>query len=83
MEYKYELLVISENSLDIIQRFSLVFSRNRQKVQRFIFQDRNKEGYSTFQIEIFSDENKIDRILKQMKRIVETVEVVVLSKKSL
>lgn len=75
MKSIYEISLITENSLEIFQRIAVVFSRNRVLIQKMNFQTFNKAQNSNFKIEIYSDEIKVSRVLKQLQKIIELLDI--------
>ena len=80
MKSTYVISVIAENTLEIFQRLAVVFSRNRLLINQMNFESFNKEGSSSFNIEIYTDEIKLDRVIKQLQKIIELIDVQVVSK---
>ncbi|KAB8039681.1 acetolactate synthase small subunit [Silvanigrella paludirubra] len=79
MRSVYEISLITENTLEIFQRVAIVFSRNRVMIQKMNFQTYNKSQNSNIKIEIFSDEIKVNRILKQLQKIIELLDIQVVN----
>jgi acetolactate synthase I/III small subunit len=80
MKSAYVISVITENTLEIFQRLAVVFSRNRLLINEMNFESFNKEGNSSFNIEIYTDEKKLDRIVKQLQKIIDLIDVQVETK---
>ena len=80
MKSIYVISVLAENTLEIFQRLAVVFSRNRLLINQLNFESFNNVGSSSFNIEIYTDEIKLDRVVKQLKKIIELSEVQVVSK---
>jgi len=75
MKSIYEISLTTENTLEIFQRIAIVFSRNRVLIQKMNFKSFNKSQFSNFKIEIYSDELILNRILKQLQKIIELINV--------
>lgn len=80
MKSIYMISVITENTLEVFQRLAAVFSRNRLLIHQMSFESFESAGNSTFHIEIYTDAIKLDRVVKQLQKIIELVDVQVVSK---
>ncbi|BBH52281.1 hypothetical protein [Fluviispira sanaruensis] len=75
MKSTYVISIIAENSLDVFQRLSNVFLRNRLLIDQFKF-ERSKQNFNTnFYIELEIDEIKVEKIVKQLSKIIELTTV--------
>lgn len=75
MKYIYALSVVTENTIRVLQRMAGIFARNRLNIEQLtVFETENK-GTSFFNIVIHSDVKSIERVIKQLDRIVELLEV--------
>ncbi|KAB8031736.1 hypothetical protein [Fluviispira multicolorata] len=75
MNSTYVISIIAENTLDIFQRLSVVFSRNRLFINQFNFEASKQNLNSHFYIEISTDEIKMERVVKQLKKIIELSDI--------
>ncbi len=80
MKSAYVISIITENTLEIFQRLAVVFSRNRLLINQMHFESFNKEGNSSFIIEIYTDEIKLDRVVKQLQKIIDLLDIHVVCK---
>jgi acetolactate synthase-1/3 small subunit len=80
MKYIYAISLVTENTLRVLQRIAGIFSRQRINIEQMnIFETQNK-GTSYFNIVIHSDEKTVDRLIKQLQRIIELLDVNITSK---
>jgi acetolactate synthase-1/3 small subunit len=75
MKYIYALSVVTENTTRVLQRVAGVFARNRLNIEQLTVFETSNKGTSFFNIVIQSDVKTIDRVVKQLHRIVELLEV--------
>lgn len=80
MKYIYALSVVTENTTRVLQRMAGVFARNRLNIEHLTVFETGKNGKSFFNIVIHSDEQCITRVMKQLQRIVELLEIKINSK---
>ena len=80
MKYKYVLSLLTENTFDIFQRISIVFSRNRLFIQQLKFESIGYGGGCTFSIETRADEKTMERIINQLQNIFDLLEVNVIER---
>jgi acetolactate synthase I/III small subunit len=80
MKSVYVISVLAENTLELFQRLAVVFSRNRLLINQMNFESFNNLGSSSFNIEIYTDEVKLDRVVKQLQKIIDLVDVQVVCK---
>ncbi|WP_186645658.1 hypothetical protein [Fluviispira vulneris] len=71
MKSTYVISIIAENSLDVFQRLSNVFLRNRLLIDQFKFESSKQNLSSNFYIEVEIDEFKVEKIVKQLNKIIE------------
>ena len=75
MKYIYALFVVAENTTRVLQRMAGIFARNRLNIEQLtVFETCNK-GTSFFNIVVHSDVKTIERVVKQLQRIVELLEI--------
>ncbi len=71
----YILSLTTENTLRVLQRISTVFSRNRINIEQLNVCETQRRGTSHFNIIIHSDAEAITKLVKQLKRIIELVDI--------
>lgn len=75
MRYIYAISVVTENTLRVLQRMAGIFARHRLNIEQMnVFETGNK-GTSYFNIIVHSDARTADRVIKQLQRIFELLEV--------
>jgi acetolactate synthase-1/3 small subunit len=75
MKYIYALSAVTENTSRVLQRIGGIFARNRLNIEQLtVFETENK-GTSLFNIVIHSDSKTIERVIKQLQKIVELMEI--------
>jgi acetolactate synthase-1/3 small subunit len=75
MKYSYEISVLTENSLRVLQRMAGIFSRQRVNIEQLTVFETNQKGTSYFKIIIYCDDKTIERVIHQLQRIVELLEI--------
>jgi len=80
MEHLYVLNATTENSMRVLQRMTSIFSRHRLNIEKLNVNEIGQTGVSHFTIMIHSTEDKVQRVLNQLNRIVELLEVSVTNK---
>jgi acetolactate synthase-1/3 small subunit len=80
MKYIYGLSVITENTTRVLQRMAGTFARNRINIEQLTVFETSNKGTSIFNIVIHSDEKTMDRVIQQLQRIVELLELKITSK---
>lgn len=79
MQYIYIISVITENTLRVLQRMAGIFAKHRLNIEQMNVFDSGNEGRSFFNIVIHSDEKTKERVINQLQRIVELLEVKVVN----
>ncbi len=80
MQYIYAISIITENALRVLQRMAGIFARHRVNIEQMhVFETSNK-GISYFNVVIHSDDKTTTRVIMQLQRIFEFVEVKINSK---
>ena len=75
MQSIYVISAFTENSLRVLQRMAGIFARHRINIEQMnVFETSNK-GTSHFNIVVHSDEKTIDRVIKQLQRIIELLDI--------
>lgn len=75
MKYIYALSVVTENTTRVLQRMAGIFARNRLNIEQLTVFETGNKGTSFFNIVIHSDARSLSRVVKQLQRIVELLEV--------
>jgi acetolactate synthase I/III small subunit len=80
MQYIYAISIVTENALRVLQRLAGIFARQRVNIEQMhVFETCNK-GISYFNVVIHSDEKTTQRVIMQLQRIIELVEIKINSK---
>lgn len=75
MQYIYIISVITENTLRVLQRMAGIFARHRLNIEQMNVSESGKKGTSFFNIVIHSDEKTKERVITQLQRIVELIDI--------
>ncbi len=75
MKSIYVLSVMTENTLRVLQRMAGIFARHRLNIEQLTVFETSNKGTSYFNIVIHSDDKTIERVVKQLQRIFEVLEV--------
>jgi acetolactate synthase I/III small subunit len=75
MKYIYALSVVTENTTRVLQRMAGIFARNRVNIEQLTVFETGNKGTSFFNIVIHSDVKTIERIIKQLQKIVELMDI--------
>lgn len=79
MKSIYILSLTTENSLRVLQRISFIFSRNRVNI-KYINVFELPDGISSFNIAIKCDNVLIKKIIKQLKNVIELIDINIVNK---
>ena len=82
MKTLYFISMTTDNALRVLQRVSSVFSRNRVNIEQLHVFEAKPQNISHFNIAIYSENDLIDKLLKQLQKIVELHEVHIRSEMS-
>lgn len=75
MKYIYAISVITENTTRVLQRMAGIFARNRLNIEQLtVFETMNK-GTSFFNVVVHSDIKSMERVIKQLQRIIELMDI--------
>ncbi len=80
MEMIYFLSMTTDNTLCVLQRIASVFSRHRINIEQMNIFETKREGVSHFSIVIHCDEVKIDKVMKQLRKIIEVIDIQISNK---
>lgn len=75
MKYIYVISAITENALRVLQRMAGILARHRLNIEQLNVFETQHKGISCFSIVIHSDAKTTDRLIKQLERIIELMEV--------
>lgn len=75
MKYIYVISVFTENTLRVLQRTAGIFARHRLNIEQLSVFETSIKGTSHFTIVIHSDPKTIERVMNQLKRIIELLDV--------
>lgn len=79
MNYIYALSVVTENTTRVLQRMAGVLARNRLNIEQLTVFETGNKGTSFFNIVLHSDAQTIDRVVKQLEKMVELMEIKITS----
>lgn len=74
MDRKYTITVFSENKPGILQRITAMFTRRKINIESLTVSETEQEGISRFTIVLMINEDLVEKIVKQIRRIVEVRE---------
>ncbi len=75
MRNLYSISMTTENTLRVLQRTASVFSRNRVNIEQLNVFETDTKGISFFNIVIYAEEKLVERVVKQLAKIVELREI--------
>ena len=75
METIYFLSMTTDNTLCVLQRIASVFSRHRINIEQMNIFETKRKGISHFSIVIHCEQDKIDKVMKQLRRIIEVIDI--------
>lgn len=75
----YVISVITQNTLCVLQRVAGMFSRYRINIEHINI-SRHSETLSYWNVVIYGEEERIDLIIKQLKKMIELVDVKIIDK---
>lgn len=75
MKSTYMISLTTENTLRVLQRITTVFTRNRINIEQLNVFETQVRGISHFHIVIQVDDDLVNKIVKQLGKIVEVIEV--------
>ena len=77
MAPRITLCVFSENSPGILQRITVLFTRRRMNIESLTVSETEKKGISRFTIVVEAERDTIEKVAKQIRRIIEVSDVYV------
>lgn len=75
MKYIYVISIISENELRVLQRIAGVLSRNRLNIINMNVYEMSNQETSYFNVTFQSESNITNKVIQQLQRIIELLEV--------
>lgn len=75
MKNLYSISMTTENALRVLQRVASIFSRNRINIEQLNVFETKTAGLSHFTIAIYSEPEAIEKLLKQLGKMIELKEV--------
>ncbi|MDC0534765.1 acetolactate synthase small subunit [Francisellaceae bacterium] len=75
MKSTYMISLTTENALRVLQRISTVFTRNRINIEQLNVFETQVSGISHFHIVTRVDDILVKKIVKQLAKIIEVIEV--------
>lgn len=83
MEYIYVISMVTENKIRVLQRIAAVFARHRLNIINMnVYEMSNKES-SYFNVAFQSEAHTKNKVIHQLQRIIELLEVKINSQVSL
>ena len=74
MMYMYVMSLITENTLCVLQRVAGMYSRYRINIEHINI-SRHSEALSYWNVVVYTTEERIELLTKQLKKIIELVDV--------
>ncbi len=71
----YAISMTTENALRVLQRVASIFSRNRINIEQLNVFETKTVGVSHFNVVIYCEPQTIDKLLKQLGKMIELREV--------
>lgn len=75
MQSIYVISALTENTLRVLQRVAGIFARYRLNIEQLNVFETNNKGTSYFNIIVHSDAKTMERVIKQLEKIIELFEV--------
>ncbi len=75
MAYMYTITATTENTLRVLQRLASIFSRLRVNVEQLNVYETSVKGTSRFNIVIRSEPRIVEKLLKQLNKVIELINV--------
>ena len=76
----YVISALTENTLRVLQRIAGMFARHRLNIEQLNVFETNNKGTSHFHIIVHSNDKAIEKVIKQLQRIIEIFEVKITSR---
>lgn len=75
MKNLYFISMTTDNTLRVLQRVASVFSRNRVNIEQLNIFETKEDNISHFNLAIYTESALVEKLLKQLEKIVECHEV--------
>ncbi len=75
MKQIYVISIFTENTMRVLQRIAGIFARHRLNIEELNVVETKNKGVSHFNIVIHSDEKTVHRLMGQLERIIELLEI--------
>lgn len=75
----YVISIITQNTLCVLQRVAGMFSRYRINIENINI-SRHSEALSYWNVVIYSNDEKVDLLLKQLTKVIELVDIKIIDK---
>jgi acetolactate synthase I/III small subunit len=73
----YTLCVFTENSPGVLQRITVLFTKRKLNIESLTVSETEQKGISRFTIVVDTDRELVEKVAKQIHRIIEVFDVVV------
>ncbi len=70
MKRRYTIIVFTENNFGLLNRITIIFSRRRINIESLTVSETERKGISRFTIVIEYEEDKIAKLIKQIRKII-------------
>jgi acetolactate synthase-1/3 small subunit len=80
MKYIYALAIVTENTTRVLQRMAGLFGRNRLNIEQLTVFETGNKGTSFFNIVVHADVKTMERVIMQLQKIIEVMDVKINSK---
>lgn len=74
MKYIYVIAIVTENKLRVLQRIAGICARNRLNIEQLNVFEGNK-GTSYFNVVVHTDTKTMDKVMNQLARIFELLDI--------
>ncbi len=75
MERFHTISVFTENSPGVLHRITVIFTRRKMNIESLTVSETERKGVSRFTIVVKAEEATLEKVLKQIARIVEVLDV--------
>lgn len=73
IKQRFTITALTENTPGVLHRLTAVFTRRKVNIESLTVSETEKEGVSRFTVVIFCEPENIDKLVRPIRRIVETV----------
>ena len=71
----YTICVFTENTIGILNKITTILTRRRINIDSLTVSETERKGISRFTIVIRYDDDRIDKLVKQIRKIIENPEI--------